>query len=57
MKKGDIVKIYEDPHFCNNLEGEAKLLKNLNMKGLHQEYWEVRFLADGFICDRWINNG
>lgn len=55
MKKGDIVKVYHDPVSCESLEGPAKLLKDLGTKGFKQQYWEVGFLDDGFVTDRWIN--
>lgn len=56
LKKGDIVNVYHDPFTCQNQEGSAKLLKDLQTRGFKQEYWEVEFLSDGFITDRWINN-
>ncbi len=55
MDKGDIIRVFNDPHFCKNFEGKAELLEFLNIKGLLQEYWEVKFLSDGFVADRWIN--
>lgn len=56
MEKGDIVKVYHDPVACKNLEGPAKLLKDLGTKGgFKQEYWTVKFLDDDFVADRWIN--
>jgi len=55
MEKGDIVNVYHDPFACETLEGPAKLLKDLGTRGFKQEYWEVQFLKDDFVADRWIN--
>jgi len=51
LKKGDIVKIYQDPITCKKLEGNAKLLK----KHFTKNFWKVKFLSDGFICDRFVS--
>ncbi len=51
LKKGDIVKIYQDPVTCKRLEGDAKLLK----KHFTVNFWKVKFISDGFICDRFVN--
>ncbi len=51
MKKGDLVKIYQDPITCKELEGEAKLIH----KHLTKDFWRVKFISDGFVCDRFIN--
>ena len=55
LKKGYIIKVYHDPVTCQNLEGPAKLLKDLGTRGFKQQYWEVQFLDDEFVTDRWIN--
>lgn len=55
MKKGDIVKIYDDPYSCEKFEGEAELLRKLKEEQGGQEYWEVKFLLDGFRTQRWVN--
>jgi len=58
MKKGDIVKIYEDPITKTKVEGNAKLLKliNKNIQGVQNglEYWKVKFLSDEFVGYRFI---
>ena len=59
MKKGDVVKIYEDPGTCKKLEGEAKLLKRINPEYNAPEefldHWWVKFLDDGFETNRLVN--
>lgn len=54
MKKGDIVRIYEDPVTCQKIEGAAKLLKLENDNIPEQQFWKVRFQHDYFITSRWI---
>ena len=57
MKKGDIVEIYEQPLTETKLEGKAKLisLRGENRGGnVGLEFWRVKFLSDGLICDRAI---
>ena len=56
MKKGETVNIYEDPHTKERIEGKAKLLERIKVprfKG-DTETWKVKFLSDGFICNRFI---
>lgn len=59
MRIGDIVKVYnQTPSGKTILEGEAKLQarwagSNDSSDGKH-EYWEVKFLSDGSVVDRWI---
>lgn len=53
MLKGDVISIYRDPLTKKDLEGEAQLRK-LVLNNPDQEYWEVKFLADGHIGNRWI---
>ena len=56
MKKGDTVRIFHDPQTKKKIEGYAKLIKKLTssrFKG-DQERWTVKFLSDGFICDRFV---
>ena len=55
MKKKQIVKVYQDPITCQNFEGKAKLISKHKTESWKQEYWRVRFLSDGFTCDRFIN--
>ena len=51
--------IYTDPETKSKKEGEAKLLKLLETQipgyKKNMEYWKVKFLSDGFICDRFIS--
>ena len=54
MKKGDIVMIFQDPVTCQEPEGEAKLLK-LEIDHIpEQQFWQVKFLSDGFVTLRWV---
>jgi hypothetical protein len=55
MKKGDIVTIYEDPITQEKPEGEAQLIVKENVSD-ELQYWKVKFLDDGFVCERWIYN-
>jgi len=54
MKNGDIIKIYYDPLTKKDFEGEAKLIKKLPFNG-DNELWQVKFINDGFVCDRFVN--
>ena len=57
MRKGDVVKIYQDPLTKQQPEGEAKLIKRLGYgenKLPKVERWEVKFLSDGYITERTI---
>ena len=56
MKKGDQVKIYEDPITCKIFEGNAKLNKKLN-ENEEIEYWSILFLDGlrGIHTQRWVN--
>ena len=54
MKKGDIVKIYEDPITETRLEGKAKLILFIQNLHVNVEYWKVKFISDGFITTRSI---
>lgn len=45
MKKGDVIKIYQDPYAHKDYEGEAKLVRRVN-KDPEYERWDVRFLDD-----------
>ncbi len=47
--------IYQDPLTCNKPEGKAVLIKNNENETEHMEYWDVKFLSDGFKCGRMIN--
>ena len=56
MEKGDKVKIFVDPITQEELEGIAELINKqiaAKRKG-DPEYWRVKFLEDGFICDRFV---
>ena len=57
MIKGQIVMVYEDPNTKTKEEGKARLLGLICEEASNDnlEYWKVRFLSDGFICDRFIN--
>jgi hypothetical protein len=47
MKRGDVVTIYEDPFTRQKVEGEAKLVRSLNiMSDEKLELWEVHFTGD-----------
>ena len=52
MKKGDTVMVYEDPLTEQKPEGEAVLLKRQDFCLNGMERWQVRFVSDGFVCDR-----
>ena len=56
MKKGDVVMIYIDPMSEKEKEGKAKLLECVSNRGDNcaTEYWEVKFLIDGFVTHRFI---
>ena len=53
MKSGDVVTIYEKPITKEQPEGEAVLIKKLS-EHRGKEYWEIKFLLDDFICNRFI---
>ncbi len=57
MKKGAVVMIYSKPLTLEKPEGKATLVKRIT-KGEHPnaacDYWQVRFISDGFIADRFI---
>jgi len=53
MKKGDRVKIYEDPFTCKKLEGTAKLLTRLQINKTF-EVWTVLFDDDDWEMTRTI---
>ena len=56
LKKGDVVTIFCDPITKTDPEGEAKLQKMLagaKFEG-DPESWEVKFLTDGFVCQRLV---
>jgi len=54
MERGQIVIVYEDPHTKEKEEGKAELLRVLDpdLGPGSLEYWEVKFLDDGFITGR-----
>jgi hypothetical protein len=56
MKKGDIIEIYQDPWTKKKIEGKAKLVKRfIEARQKNElEYWEVEFLSDGAIVNRWV---
>ena len=51
--KGDIVTIYEDPITKNVPEGKAELIRYWFNNGSIRQ-WTVKFLDDGFVCERFI---
>ena len=56
LKKGDRITIFCDPVTKTAPEGEAELLKkllNAEVEG-GPESWEVKFLTDGFVCQRLV---
>lgn len=47
MKKGDVVKVYERPYTCEELEGTAVLVKFIQSREDERvEQWEVCFQGD-----------
>jgi hypothetical protein len=46
MKRGDVVKIYENPVTKTKIEGEAKLMRLLKTMSDDLEQWEVHFTGD-----------
>lgn len=57
MKNGQIVMVYEKPLTKENPEGKAKLLSRIisNRDSEIIENWKIKFILDGFICERLIN--
>lgn len=53
MKQGDTVMIYHDPITKKKPEGKATLRSKVS-EDISSEYWKVRFVADGFFTNRWI---
>lgn len=52
---GNTVTIFEDPITRKVPEGRAVLVKKIwGIEDGKREYWRVRFVSDGFICDRFI---
>jgi len=56
MKKGDIVKIYEQPVTEIKYEGKAKLIFFIRVLNVGVELWRVKFLSDGEIVSRAVKN-
>ena len=56
MRKGDIVKIYQDPRTKECPLGLAQLLQRKSERGKKERFqtWEVKFLSDGYISERLI---
>ena len=54
MKKGDIVKIYEQSLTETDFEGEAKLISFIKQLDIDVELWKVKFICDGQITSRAI---
>lgn len=55
-KAGDFVMIYEDPITKQKEEGVAKLVTKIEGSDHGElERWTVRFVMDGYECDRWID--
>jgi hypothetical protein len=47
MKRGEVITIYKDPITRKKVEGEAKLVRRLNiMSDENLELWEVHFTGD-----------
>ena len=46
MKKGNIVKIYEQPLSETTFEGEARLISFIQELNTGVEYWKVKFTDD-----------
>lgn len=56
MKSGDVMMIYHDQMTQESPEGKATLIEQSigpSFVGA-QEYWKVKFLADGEVVYRWI---
>lgn len=53
LQKGDLVMIYSDPISKKVEEGQAVLVDKI-ATGFLTDYWRVRFLEDGHICNRWV---
>ena len=53
MKKGHIVTIYEEPLKRIKPEGKAQLIERWICEH-DMEYWQVQFIEDGMITERWI---
>ena len=53
MKKGDVVKVYEQPLSETKFEGEAKLISFIK-RGDIIELWRVKFICDGQVVTRAI---
>jgi hypothetical protein len=64
MKQGDVVMIWKDAlrdGKPNIPEGKAELLQRFEMRigpkimaGKWAEFWEVKFIDDGYVCGRWV---
>jgi len=55
-KPGDIVNVWNlTPSGKKIIEGKAKLLNFHKILTDGQEYWEVEFVSDNFVCDRIID--
>ena len=57
MKKGQTVKIYEDPKTQKRYEGLASLRINLKRTDDHLQAWSVNFDGDEIdqLSSRWVN--
>jgi len=54
MEVGDTVMIWQDPVTQETPEGEATLLYHHWTRG-NTQYWQVRFVSDGYKCERFIH--
>ncbi len=55
MRKGDIVKIYQDPITKRDIDGEARLVQRIPYYGDERlEQWELVFIEDGMRTTRLI---
>ena len=55
LKSGDIEMIYDDPITRKRPEGKARLMKKLIPSPVGMEYWQVQFLSDRVITERFIS--
>jgi hypothetical protein len=59
LQAGDRVKVYREPLAKAGYEGQVKLLKpapfpSRALNGREVECWEVHFLGDDEIHERWV---
>lgn len=54
LAKGETVMVFHDPVTCQNLEGNAVLVKRHAVNSEGSERWQVRFEDDGFMAVRTV---